>query len=163
MLKLKDYRVFLFGTSLVLHAVLDIEAFVVERIQRRKNDAWVPIGNEDSEDDGKIISNPGFAARKSEIVETDEDYRDLIKHLQYYENDISSSDNLVASSSFPNREIINIFPKIVEGDSKDPDQHVFSGIETILTDALSPLIKLISNLFSKLSLDSVSTNRQVLF
>ena len=121
MLKLKDYKVFLFGTSLVLHAVLDIEAFVVERIQRRKNDAWVPIGNEDSEDDGKIISNPGFAARKSEIVETDEDYRDLIKHLQYYENDISSSDNLVASSSFPNREIINIFPKIVEGDSKDPD------------------------------------------
>ena len=160
MLKMKGYKIFLLGTSLLVNALL--EAFPVERIQRRKNDAWVPIGTEDSKDDGKIVANPAFAARKSEIVETDEDYKDLIKHLQNYEDDNTSSDNLVASS-FPSREIINIFPKVVEINSRDPDQPIFSGIETILTDTLRPLIKLISNLFSKLSLDSVSSNRQVLF
>ena len=166
MLRMKGFRAFLLGTSLLLHSFLDIDGFSVNRIQERKEDVWLPIGNKESNENRRTTTKPLFAARISEITETNEEYKDLIKHLEYHEDDTSSSNTILTSSAFPSREIINIFPKIIEVDNKDPDKHVFSGIETFITNALSPLIKLVSNLFSRLSLDSTvaqrQTNRQVL-
>merc|ERR1712025_734103 len=115
---MKGFRAFLLGTSLLLHSFLDIDGFSVNRVQERKEDVWLPIGNKESNENRRTTTKPLFAARISEITEINEEYKDLIKHLEYYEDDTSSSNTILTSSAFPSREIINILISMCSVESK---------------------------------------------